>query len=48
MIGAGDTIRFAPGVRVNAGRLEDGVRRESWPVNASAALRARARRPPSR
>ena len=38
MIGAGDTIRFAPGVRVNAGRLEDGVRRESWPVNASAAF----------
>ena len=46
MIGAGDTIRLAPGVSVRDARLEDRVRAESWPVNASAAfVLARAGRP---
>lgn len=38
MIAATDTIRFAPGVRMKEGRLEDGVRAASWPLNASAAF----------
>jgi len=46
VIGAGDTIRLAPGVTVRDGRLDDGVRAESWPVNASAAfVLGRAGRP---
>jgi hypothetical protein len=38
VIGAGDTIRLAPGVTVRGARLEDPVRQASWPLNASAAF----------
>ena len=38
MIGSRDTIRLAPAVTMRGGRLEDPVRRESWPLNASAAF----------
>jgi len=38
VIGARDTITLAPGVSVRAGRLEDRVRSESWPLNASAVF----------
>lgn len=38
MIGAADTIRLAPAVTVQEGRLEDGIRSESWPLNATATF----------
>jgi hypothetical protein len=38
VIGSGDTIRLAPGVTVREARLDDPVRRESWPLNATAAF----------
>ncbi len=46
MIASTDSISLAPGVALEAGRLTDAVRGDSWPLNASGAfVLARVGRP---